>query len=60
MLRAVLVDNAKNFVLPKDVATAAELREAILQAEGLISECERLAKAKEPKADTHKIPAYFN
>ena len=58
MLRAVLVDQAKAFVLPKDLATAAELREAIEQAEGLIRECERYAREKAPEANTHKRAAY--
>lgn len=60
MLRVVIVDRAKTIVLPKDLATVAELREAIEQAESLVRECERLAKVKEPKAVARPVAAYFS
>jgi hypothetical protein len=60
MLRVVIVDQAKKVVLPKDLATVAELREAIEQAEGLIRECESLAKVKEPKPVARQVAAYFS
>ena len=58
MLRVVIVDQTKNVVLPKDLATAAELREAVEQADNLIRECERLAKIKEPKDPVRQRAAY--
>ncbi len=49
MVRVVIVDQDGKPVLPKDVSTAAELREVVEQARGLIRDCERLAQLKDPK-----------
>jgi hypothetical protein len=42
MLRLAIVDQDGKFVLPKDVATAAELLTLVEQAKSLIRDCEHL------------------
>jgi hypothetical protein len=49
MIRVAIVDQSGKVLLPKDLATAAELKEAAAQAKALIQDCERLAQLKEPK-----------
>ena len=49
MIRVAIVDQDGKPVLPKDVSTAAELREVVEQARGLIRDCERLSQLKDPK-----------
>ncbi len=56
MIRVVIVDQDGKPVLPKDVATAAELREVVEQSRGLIRDCERLASQKDPKAGKGQVP----
>jgi hypothetical protein len=46
MVRVAIVDQEGKFVLPKDVATAAELLALVEQAKSLIRDCERLARQK--------------
>jgi hypothetical protein len=52
MIRVAIVDSAGKIVLPKDLSTAAELREAAEQARELIKQCEQVARQKDPKAPT--------
>jgi hypothetical protein len=54
MFRVAIVDQHGKVLSPKDLATAAELREAAQQAGGLMRDCERLAQLKDPKAPVTK------
>jgi hypothetical protein len=54
MIRVAIVDQDGKVLSPKDLATAVELREVARQAGGLIRDCERLAKLKDPKAPATK------
>jgi hypothetical protein len=56
MIRLVIVDQDGKSVLPKDVSTAAELRQVAEQAKGLIRDCERLAAQKDPKGRKGEVP----
>jgi hypothetical protein len=56
MIRVVIVNQDGKPVLPKDVSTAAELREVAEQARGLIRDCERLAAQMDPKARASQVP----
>lgn len=49
MIRVAIIDQDGKNLSPKDLATAAELREAVAQAKALIRDCERLALLKDPK-----------
>jgi len=46
MIRVVIMDQNGKTILPRDVATAAELREAAKQARELIEHCEQIARLK--------------
>ena len=46
MVQLAIIDQDKKVVAAKDVATAAELKQIIEQARGMIRECERLAQLK--------------
>ena len=54
MLRIVITDDSGKNVLPSELATVAELREAVQQAHRLVGECERQALLKEPKGPARK------
>jgi hypothetical protein len=56
MIRVVIVDQDGKPVFPKDVSTAAELREVAEQAKSLIRECDRLAQLKDPKRGKGEVP----
>lgn len=49
MLRVSIIDQNGKVLSPKDLSTAAELRDAAAQAKGLITDCEHLAQLKEPR-----------
>jgi hypothetical protein len=50
MIRVTLMDDDDKVLLPKELATAAELREVVDKARYLVRECERLLELKFPKA----------
>jgi hypothetical protein len=56
MIRVAIVDQDGKTVLPKDLPTAAELRNVAEQAKGLIRDCERLAAQKDPKTAKGEVP----
>ena len=56
MLRIVITDDSGKNVLPSELATVAELREAVQQAHRLVGECERLALLKESKGPVARKP----
>jgi hypothetical protein len=49
MIRLAIIDQDGKVVLPKDVATVAELLPLVEQARQLIRDCERLAREHGPK-----------
>jgi hypothetical protein len=63
MIRLDIIDQDGKVLLPKDVATAAELLTLVEQARGVIRDCERLAQQKGPMkgraSGTGRIP-YLN
>jgi hypothetical protein len=59
MVRLAIIDQNGNPVLPKDIPTATELRQAADQARDLIRECERLAQQKaqkDPSPAARRVP----
>lgn len=56
MVRLAIIDKDGKTVLPKDLATAGELRQVVDQARNLIRECEQLAQLKGPKAQGQGVP----
>jgi len=50
MIRVQLIDDAGKVLLPKDVATKADLQEVVDKARYVVRECERLMELKFPKA----------
>jgi hypothetical protein len=50
MIRLAIIDQDGKVVLPKDVATAAELLTLVEQARTVIRECERLAREQGSKS----------
>lgn len=49
MIRITLMDDAGKTLLPKDLATKADLQEVVDKARYLVRECERLMELKFPK-----------
>ena len=56
MLRVAIVTAEGKILKPQDLATAAELQQAVEQARQLIRECERLATSKMPAQGAPKVP----
>ena len=56
MIRVALLDAAGKPVLPKDVESPADLRNAVEQARNLIRECENMIQLKGPKAQGSGVP----
>jgi hypothetical protein len=59
MIRLAIIDQDGHVLLPKDVATAAELLALVEQAKTVIRDCERLVQQKGPKsqaAGTGHVP----
>jgi len=50
MIRVQLIDDAGKVLLPKDIATKADLQEVVDKARYVVRECERLMELKFPKA----------
>jgi hypothetical protein len=55
-LTLITTDAERKVLKPADLATAAELQQAIDQARALIRECERLVTAKLPPEPPRKAP----
>jgi hypothetical protein len=56
MLRVAIVSAEGKILKPEDLATAAELEQAMEQARNLIRECDRLATSKLPPQAVRKAP----
>jgi hypothetical protein len=50
MVRLAIIDQDGKVLLPKDVASAAELLTLVEQARGVIRECERMAWQRRPSS----------
>ena len=55
MIRVVIVGQDGNALLPQNLSTAAERREAAEQAKALIRDCERVARLKAPRSPASKL-----
>ena len=56
MVQLAIIDQTGKVVEAKDVATAAELKQLVEQARGMIRECERLAQLKSPGGGKSGVP----